>query len=85
MGGKIVLWLLQLSILLLLRSTSSRRDGRYVPFIRQIAKFSTLAKLTQAQYGAKSQPAILELRKKTIVVHPITNQRTTISTAAHPG
>ena len=54
-------------------------------FNRQMVKFSTAAKLTQAKYGTSSQPAIFELRKKATVVAAIASHRITISTKAQPG
>lgn len=54
-------------------------------FNRQIAKFSTLAKLTQAKYGTMSPPATFDLPKNTTVVAMIASQRITISTNAQPG
>jgi hypothetical protein len=47
-------------------------------FNRQMVKFSTAAKLTQARYGSSSYPAIFELRKKATVVATITSRRITI-------
>ena len=40
----------------------------YPPFNRQIEKFNTLAKLTQAKYGTISQPAIFEHLKNATAV-----------------
>lgn len=57
----------------------------FCQFIRQIAKFNTLAKLTHAKYGTIIPPATFEQRKNTTVVAAIASQSTTISTNAQPG
>ena len=67
----------------ILTRRSRHRDAH--EFIRQIAKFSTLAKLTQARYGIISQPAIFEQRKNTTVVATIASHSITISANAQPG
>jgi len=60
------------------------RLGNDDQFSRQIAKLSSVAKLTQAKYGIIRQPARLERRKNTRIVTPIASDKITISTNAQP-
>lgn len=61
------------------------RPGNADQFSRQIAKLSTVAKLTQARYGTSSQPASRERRKNARIVTAIAAHKVMISTNAQPG
>ena len=61
------------------------RLGNADQFSRQIAKLSTAAKLTQAKYGASSQPASWERWKNARIVTEIAAHKNTISKNAQPG
>ena len=57
----------------------------FYPFIRQIAQFSTTAKVTQARYGASNPPAHFDRDQKSNMVARIASQSSSISKAARSG
>jgi len=54
-----------------------------IQFVRQMTKFKTLAKLTQARYGRSRMPATEDLCQKTIIVAAIAVQSRSTSTNDH--
>ena len=57
----------------------------HIMFMRQIVKFSALAKVTQSKYGTIKAPASFELLKNAVVVAKIAIPSITISANAQPG
>jgi len=64
---------------------TARSPTRTAQFIRQIAKFSTLAKANQPRYGSIRIPAARDLHQNARVVAAMAVSRTRISRNAAPG